>query len=123
MVGGALNVGPEDQSLWYYHRFLVLNVVNENTQPAVAPQLTREERLSLVAKEMDIIKELLEDYDDIKWIYETLIEYQLASWRLQNRPAKCDKKSDVAQWLSRLRTLDCMRKGRWDDMELELGIV
>ena len=118
----ALNVGPEDQSLWYYHQFLVLNLVESARRPTITPHLTTEDRVSYLAREIADIKDLLEDYEDIKWIYEALMEYTLAMCRLDGRGPSDDEKRGLKKWLTQLRRLDPMRNGRWDDVGKDLAL-
>ncbi|KAL7815768.1 hypothetical protein V8C26DRAFT_104246 [Trichoderma gracile] len=115
LVRDALNVGPEDQSLWYYHQFLVSQIVGDGKRPSITPNLTVDERIAYLKHEIDEIKDLLEDYDDIKWIYEALSDYTVALQRLQESN---NSNEDLQVWLSKLRTLDPMRTGRWNDTQL-----
>ncbi|KAI1382886.1 protein prenylyltransferase [Hypoxylon trugodes] len=114
----ALNVGPEDQSLWYYHQYLISQIVNYSSQPTIAPALAIDERLTFIAKEIDNIKDLLEDYGDTKRIYEALLEYTIALKGLGNGSTQIE---DPTEWLTKVRTLDPMRAGRWDDVEKQLS--
>ncbi|KAF5001368.1 hypothetical protein FDECE_10972 [Fusarium decemcellulare] len=122
LVRDALNVGPEDQSLWYYHQFLVLNLADRAGSRQVAPNLTVDQRKSYIDREIADIKDLLEDYDDIKWIYEALIEYAVALNHLTGQAADLEYQSDLASWLTKLRELDPKRNGRWSDLQKELGL-
>ncbi|KAF4457845.1 geranylgeranyl transferase type-2 subunit beta [Fusarium austroafricanum] len=122
LVREALNVGPEDQSLWYYHQFLVLNLADPTSNHQIAPKLTVEERKSYIDREVTDIKDLLEDYHDIKWIYGALVEYSAALTQLSGQPLESASQSDVASWLEKLRRLDPKRNGRWGDLEKELGL-
>ncbi|KAJ4257288.1 Rab geranylgeranyltransferase [Fusarium falciforme] len=122
LVRDALNVGPEDQSLWYYHQFLVLNLADPAGSRQIAPSLTVDQRKSYIDREVTDIKDLLEDYDDIKWIYEALIEYAVALNQLTGQSPESEYKNDVASWLAKLRELDPMRNGRWADLEKQLGL-
>ncbi|KAL2687556.1 hypothetical protein Neosp_005117 [[Neocosmospora] mangrovei] len=122
LVRDALNVGPEDQSLWYYHQFLVLNLADPAGSRQIAPSLTVDQRKSYIDSEVTDIKDLLEDYADIKWIYEALIEYAVALNQLTGNSPESEYKKDVASWLVKLRELDPMRKGRWADLEKQLGL-
>ncbi|KAI1471846.1 protein prenylyltransferase [Daldinia caldariorum] len=115
LVREALNVGPEDQSLWYYHQYLVSQIVNRARNPTIAPALTTAERTAYVKKEIDNINDLLEDYEDVKWIYESLLEYTIALKSFG------EQVEDPAKWLAKVRALDPMRAGRWDDVEKQLG--
>jgi geranylgeranyl transferase type-2 subunit alpha len=121
LIRGGLNVGPEDQSLWYYHQFLVLNLADPTSSRQIAPNLTVEERKTYIDREVIDIKDLLEDYRDIKWIYEALIEYAIALSQLIGQPFEPETQNDVASWLENLRKLDPKRNGRWDDLEKELS--
>ncbi|KAF5642586.1 geranylgeranyl transferase type-2 subunit beta [Fusarium sp. NRRL 52700] len=122
IIREALNVGPEDQSLWYYHQFLVLNLANPSSSRQIAPNLTIEERKSYIGDEVTEIKDLLRDYKDIKWIYEALIEYAIALNQLTGQPFEPESRSDMTSWLQILRKLDPKRNGRWSDLEKDLGL-
>ena len=115
----ALNVGPEDQSLWYYHRFLMSQIADHQDSTSIAPALTLQERSDHLRREIDEIKDLLEDYRDVKWIYEALLEYSLALGRLEQGKAH-DAEGDARTWLEKVRSLDPMRRGRWEDIEGQL---
>ncbi|RFU82093.1 hypercellular [Trichoderma arundinaceum] len=118
LVRDGLNVGPEDQSLWYYHQFLVSQIVGDGIGQSITPALTVDEKVAYLRHEIDEIKDLLEDYDDIKWIYEALSEYTVALERLEQRTeSKSNEASDLQIWLTKLRALDPMRTGRWNDVE------
>ncbi|KAJ6441706.1 geranylgeranyl transferase type-2 subunit alpha [Purpureocillium lavendulum] len=121
-VNEGLNVGPEDQSLWYYHEFLVSNVAETRDAGTIAPNLSLDDRRSHLVAEIDNIRELLEDYADMKRIYDALIDYTVALGRMDDRKLHDDEKADVAEWLEKLRLLDPKRKGRWNDLAQELGL-
>ena len=123
LIKEGLNVGPDDQSLWYYHQFLMLDLVDHAGRPTITASFSVEERVLYVEREIVDIKDLLEDYDDSKLIYEALIEYTLALSALKkSSPSEDEAADDLKDWLSKLRQLDPMRKGRWDDMEKELAL-
>jgi geranylgeranyl transferase type-2 subunit alpha len=118
LVRDGLNVGPEDQSLWYYHQFLVSQIVGDGSGQSITPALTVDEKVAYLRHEIDEIKDLLEDYDDIKWIYEALSEYTVALDRLEQRSeSNSGETSNLQTWLTKLRALDPMRTGRWNEVE------
>lgn len=82
-----------------------------------------DERKSYILREIVDIKDLLEDYDDIKWIYEALVEYTTALWQLTGQVREQQEQRDVGIWLARLRELDPMRNGRWNDLETQLDLT
>ncbi|KAI0466063.1 hypothetical protein F4859DRAFT_336158 [Xylaria cf. heliscus] len=120
LVQEALNVGPEDQSLWYYHRYLMAQVVGSEGRSTITPNLTAEEKISILNQEVEFIKDLLGDFPNIKWPYEALLEYTLALRRLQPDTKDEEEGSDPNFWLAKLRKLDAMQTGRWDDIERDL---
>ncbi|KAL8380960.1 hypothetical protein RB595_005316 [Gaeumannomyces hyphopodioides] len=122
LIRDALNVGPEDQSLWYYHQFLMLNVFNTLGSESMAPNLSMAERVTYVNREMDDIKDLLEDYDDIKWLYEALVEYTVALSKVESRKLTGEELDQLREWLGKLDELDPMRRGRWADARKEHGL-
>lgn len=120
----GLNVGPEDQSLWYYHQFLMSHILDYVGRPTMAPNLTKEERIVYVEKEIEEIRDLLEDYDDVKWIYEALLEYSTALNALKRGTGTVGEDQASVQetqaWLAKLKQLDPLRNGRWDDAKQTL---
>lgn len=116
LVREGLNVGPEDQSLWYYHQFLVSQIVGDGKRPSITPALTVDEKIAYLRHEIDEIKDLLEDYADVKSIYEALLEYAVALARLEQQRGNSEE-GDLETWLTKLRALDPMRTGRWNDVE------
>ncbi|KAF3765525.1 protein prenylyltransferase [Cryphonectria parasitica EP155] len=122
LIREALNVGPDDQSLWYYHQFLMLDLVKHVDQPTITISLTNKDRVTYITREIEDIKDLLEDYDDCKLIYERLMDYTLALAALEQRSLRDDEQSDLKTWLSKVRELDPMKKGRWDDLERQMGL-
>lgn len=121
-IGEAINVGPDDQSLWYYHQFLMLNLVSFVGHPTITPAFTQEERVTYLRREIEGIQELLEDYDDAKLIYEALFDYTLYVCHLQERKPNEQEEEDLKGWLASLKKLDPMRSGRWADLERDLGL-
>ena len=118
-IRDGLNVGPEDQSLWYYHQFLVSNITSQQGQSCFVPDLSDLERTKYIYRELDDIKDLLEDYADIKLIYEALLGHTLAIAKIEGRKLNDPEKAETSSWLSTLKRLDPKRQGRWSEMNLD----
>jgi geranylgeranyl transferase type-2 subunit alpha len=88
----------------------------ETAHRTMAPNLSTADRLEYVRQEQDFIRELLEDTDDCKWIYQGLMELAFLESRLHAIPLSEEQQSEVMTWLERLKALDPLRKGRWDDV-------
>lgn len=122
MIREALNVGPEDQSLWYYHQFLMLDVIDQHDQPTITSNLTDQDKVSYINREIVDFKDLLEDYNDCKLLYEKLMDYTLELATLEKRKPSSDEELALRNWLSKLRELDPLRTGRWNDIEKQLAL-
>ncbi|KAM3459752.1 hypothetical protein MY5147_007029 [Beauveria neobassiana] len=121
-VREGLNLGPEDQSLWYYHQFLMLQIIQDGDRDTIAPALTVAERVAYMKHEIYEIKDLLEDYINVKWIYQALLEYTLSLRRLEKRSrGDNDDAGNLRDWLEKLVALDPTRRGRWNDFAREIG--
>lgn len=79
-------------------------------------------RVETIQREIEFIKDLLDDYDDINWIYVSLLEYSLAICRLENQSPK-DNLSHLPEWLSKIKSLDKFQAGRWEELASELQIT
>lgn len=123
LVREALNVGPEDQSLWFYHHFLIQNLTETDGRRKIAPNLSQEAKAAYVKREIDDVKDLLEDYDDIMWIYKALLDYTRALPKAEGRALSEEEAQDLQTWMAKVRQLDPMRNGRWNDLEKECGLV
>ncbi len=66
LVREALNVGPEDQSLWFYHQYLVGALIEPVGRGTIAPNLEAEERTTYLLRELENINDLPEAYGDLK---------------------------------------------------------
>lgn len=101
----------------------MLDLIEHASRPTITAAFTVEERVNYIKADIVDIKDLLEDYDDCKLIYEALIECTLALSTLEKRKPSGGEVLDVETWLSKLQELDPMRRGCWDDMRRQLGLV
>ena len=84
-------------------------------------QFTDSERTECFRGEIEAIRDLLEDTDDCKWVYQSLLMYSAQL----SKVAEDDEivtTEDTKSWLLQLRKLDPMRSKRWDDWEKSLAI-
>lgn len=120
LICEAINTDPFDQSIWFYHQYLMSTIA-----PSCAPEslivqdLTNSERQKYYEKEMEYIKEILEDETDCKWIYEGLLELAEAYLEVDAGTGAVANK-DMRAWLAELKRLDALRRGRWEDLERRL---
>lgn len=108
---------PYDQSLWFYHQNLMCCLDPVVAQHTMVPDLNLEERLAYVKSEQEFVEELLEDTDDCKWIYQSLIELAFLEAKLSGSDIGSERKQSIRKWLEKLKTLDSLRLGRWNDLE------
>ncbi|KAI1613320.1 protein geranylgeranyltransferase type II, partial [Exophiala viscosa] len=110
---------PYDQSLWFYHQTLMCAFDPDQANKSMAPNLSNAQRLEYIASEREYIEEVLEDAQDCKWAYQSLIECTLLEAKLNNGLPEVDK-TKVLKWTNELKSRDLLRKGRWLDLEQSL---
>lgn len=114
---------PNDQSLWFYHQFLMSTLSPGNPRDAaIVLDLTNQDRLQYIEQELDNIREMLEDWDGCKWIYQALLQYTAVYLKKIEGGNKAVTTLEMRNWLSNLRRLDSLRKGRWNDLEKGLDL-
>ncbi|APA12315.1 hypothetical protein sscle_09g070850 [Sclerotinia sclerotiorum 1980 UF-70] len=111
---------PYDQSVWFYHQFLMSNLTESVGHASIAPDFSREDRIEYIKKQLVNLKDFLDGGEDCKWVYDALFEYTLAVCEMEERLPERDEIQDCKAWLSELRKLDPMRAGRWDGLEVSL---
>ncbi|GAM84521.1 hypothetical protein ANO11243_025170 [Dothideomycetidae sp. 11243] len=80
--------------------------------------LSDEDRRTYVEGQMEAVKEILEDNEDCKWIYQSL----LGQSELYIKVGGDANKADMSLWLDKLETLDPLRRGRWMDWRKKLAL-
>jgi geranylgeranyl transferase type-2 subunit alpha len=122
LICTAINTDPFDQSIWYYHQYLMSALSPTCPQQSmIAHDLTNNDRQKYYAHEMDYIQEILEDETDCKWIYEGLLRLA-ASYLQVEGGTKAFTTMEIRSWLEQLKRLDPLRNGRWEELGTSLGI-
>lgn len=85
----------------------------------MAPNLTNSERLEYIRQEIDEVQEMLDGAEDCKYIYQALIDCTLLASKVQGTMPSGDKEN-ILSWLSELKKMDPLRRGRWLDFEKSL---
>ncbi|OBT75222.1 hypothetical protein VF21_06120 [Pseudogymnoascus sp. 05NY08] len=114
----ALWTDASDQSLWFYHQFLMVTLLDRSV--SILPNFTSEQRIDFANSQIDDLKEMLDGAEDCKWIYNGLYEYTLAICRTCERQPTSDELKDLKLWLGELKKLDPVRMGRWEEQERSL---
>lgn len=108
LVRNAMYTDPEDQSVWVYHRWLVGSG----------------EDAELLKREVQAIKELLEEEAGSKWCMESLVHYQ--TLLVQHHHAvlgdeECERlRANSLELLQQLEAQDPLRKQRYRDIASSL---
>jgi geranylgeranyl transferase type-2 subunit alpha len=114
-------IDPFNQSAWFFHKYLMSTLAETcPEEAAIVLDLSSEDRFHYYEQELERIKEMLEDFDDCKWIYEALIQYSIEYNRLKNIVPP--NEDDLGMWLRELGRLDPMRSGRWDEWRAHLKL-
>ncbi|KAH8601905.1 geranylgeranyl transferase-like protein type II alpha subunit [Bisporella sp. PMI_857] len=107
---------PYAQSVWFYHQFLMSTLIEPLGHAIITPSFTQNDRVQYISDQLNSLKEMLDGAEDCKWIYNALLEYTMAICQIEEREPSEDEKQDFVSWLSELRKLDPLHKGRWDDL-------
>nr|POE65941.1 geranylgeranyl transferase type-2 subunit alpha [Quercus suber] len=120
LITTALYTDAYDQSLWFYHQYLMATLEDDEKLSILQPCSSADRRLYL-EQELDSIMEMLDGAEDCKYIYQALLEYS-ARYMVEEAENSKITKSEMGQWLQELRKIDPLREGRWKDLEKKLGI-
>lgn len=122
LITRALYTDPYDQSLWFYHQYLMstLDADNASTTSVLDP-CTNAERLQYLEQELDSIKEMLDGAEDCKYIYQALLEYSRRYKELEAGNTKVTTQ-ELRDWLTELKNIDPLREGRWKDLEVKMTL-
>jgi geranylgeranyl transferase type-2 subunit alpha len=112
----ALWVDPADQSLWFYHQFLMTTIIDPAAHNIIVLNFSEPDRIEYVERQLTELRDLLDGAEDCKWIYNALNDYTTALWHLKGQQPPPEVKHNLKVWLAELRKLDRLRSGRWDDM-------
>jgi geranylgeranyl transferase type-2 subunit alpha len=84
-----------------------------------APDCPNSERLQYIYREKETILDMLDGFEDCKWIYHALIHCTLIAAKIEGSVSR-EGRAEVLGWLAELRKLDPLREGRWADFEKSL---
>ncbi|KAL8827627.1 MAG: hypothetical protein Q9170_006939 [Blastenia crenularia] len=119
LIQRALWADPDskDQSLWFYHQYLISNFEPSSNVDTIVPELSTDDKLEYVKAQIEDLREMLDGAETCKWIYQRLIDLASTGRRLDGQwPVES---SLIETWLDKVTELDPPRKGRWDDLRLE----
>lgn len=115
-------VDPNNQSVWFYHQYLMSTLAPSlSREAAVVLDLNNGDRVRIYEREMENIREMLEDFEDCKWIYQSLLQYAKEYLDVE-AGNKALTTMEMRGWLAKLKELDPLRMERWDDLENNLHL-
>ena len=120
LVQRALWADPDskDQSLWFYHQYLISNFEARTEVNVISPDLPVSEKLENIRDQIENLIEMLEGAETCKWIHQRLIDLAFMSKAMTREwPAEF---SAVEMWVDRLLQFDPLRKGRWLDLKEQI---
>ena len=115
LIERALWAGSEDQSLWFYHQYLMATFDPKYAAEGMAPGLTQTERLAYISKEIMKIREMLDGAEDCKWIYQALVQLNLLYHEVSDD--WYEEASRVGEYIDAITKLDPQRSRRWNDLK------
>ena len=122
LICTAINTDPFDQSIWYYHQYLMSTLSPDcPKQDQIVLELSNMDRQRYYTHEMEYIREIIEDEADCKWIYVALL-HLAASYLETDGGTNTFTTVDMRSWLEQLKRLDPLRKGRWEELGRSLDV-
>ncbi|KAI4177404.1 MAG: hypothetical protein LQ343_000384 [Gyalolechia ehrenbergii] len=121
LIQRALWADPDskDQSLWFYHQYLISNFEAVPNANAFVQDLSVDDKAEYVKTQIGDLQEMLEGAETCKWIYQRLLDLSLMGKELIGQwPVES---SFVESWIDKVTELDPLRKGRWHDLQLQLA--
>ena len=130
LITRALYTDPYDQSLWFYHQYLMSTLDASNKQSvAILNPCSHEDRVGYLQQEIESVRDMLDGAEDCKYIYQALLEYggRLVEMNHDNDSGGVDGEAgrvieEMTGWLEELRKIDPLREGRWKDLDRNMGV-
>ena len=117
LITRALYTDEKDQSLWFYHQYLMSTLDASNTRsPPILDPCTNKERVEYLEQEIESVRELLDGAEYSKYILQALLEYSRRYLEVEGGN-KAVTTVEMRKWLEDLRRNDPLRAGRWRDLE------
>jgi geranylgeranyl transferase type-2 subunit alpha len=122
LITNALWTDPYDQSLWFYHQYLMsaLDPSNKQSPPILQP-CTNADRTQYLEQEIANIKDMLDGAEDCKYMYQALLDYSRHYLDIE-AGNKLVTTAQMRGWLEELRKRDPLRGGRWLDLERKMKL-
>lgn len=122
LITRALYTDPYDQSLWFYHQYLLSTLDPGNSQStSLLHPVTNADRAQYLQQELDSIREMLDGAEDCKYIYQALLECSLRYLEVGSGN-RSPLENEMKDWLVELKKIDPLRAGRWRDLEAKMKL-
>ncbi|KAF2768176.1 protein prenylyltransferase [Teratosphaeria nubilosa] len=122
LITNALWTDPYDQSLWFYHQYLLATLDPDNAQASsILEPCSNEDRVKYLEREIGSIREMMHGAEDCKYMYQALLEYSRRYLDLEAGNGIVNTK-EMSGWLKELKTRDPLRTGRWSDLESSMKL-
>ncbi|SNX84673.1 related to Rab geranylgeranyltransferase alpha subunit [Melanopsichium pennsylvanicum] len=116
LVKQAMYTDPSDQSVWFYHRWLIERLLS-NDSTTIDQLATKHRRINVLQQEIEVIQELFELEPDSKWCAISLAHYhQLLAELYDDAQQRTKSRKRSQEVLQKLIELDPDRQARYRDL-------
>jgi len=122
LITQALYTDPYDQSLWFYHQYLMTTLsVKCPEKWRIVRELDDGDRVEYLQTQLEMLRDMLDGTDDCKWIYQALLTTAQECREVESGDEVVST-VEMEEWMVQLERLDPLRKGRWVDWRKSLGL-
>ncbi|KAG5518583.1 hypothetical protein PMAC_002979 [Pneumocystis sp. 'macacae'] len=115
LTKSIIYTSPNNSSVWLYHNWLLHNISKLNNSLLLSDITTK---LNYINQEIKMIKNLMELERDKIHLMNAYINYNILFSKISGNPLNIYQKNELTEIASKLKEIDFLRKGRYNDLSI-----
>ncbi|CCJ28127.1 unnamed protein product [Pneumocystis jirovecii] len=116
LTKSIIYTSPDNSSAWLYHNWLLYNISKLNDSLLLSNIITI--KIDYLNQEITMIKNLMELEEDKIHLMNAYINYNILLSKISKNPLNIHQKKELTKIATRLKKLDSLRKGRYNDLSM-----